>query len=62
MTQKLATFRERYVGPDGPHLSQLTETSLKGTYTPATQRSIHPRVFAGKTYWSKVNTNKTPKG
>lgn len=58
MTQKLKTFRERYQGPDGKHLANLTETSLKGTYTPAIQRSIHPRVFDGRTVWPKANTKK----
>lgn len=39
---KTLTFRERYQGPDGPHLSLLTQTTLHGTYKPEFQKSIHP--------------------
>lgn len=40
-TNSKARFMSRYVGPSGPHLSCLTETSLNGTYKDENQRSIH---------------------
>lgn len=52
------TFRERYVGPNGPHLNNLTQTSLTGSYKPEVQSSIHPRVHFGVTTSPKSNTAK----
>lgn len=55
------TFRERYKGPDGPHLSFLTSTTRKGSFDPAQQQSIHPRVKFGRTSTPKSNTSKPPR-
>lgn len=34
-------FKSKYVGPQGKHLSYLTQTTMTGSYEEAKQRSIH---------------------
>lgn len=55
---KELTFRQRYVGPDGPHLNCLTSTTRKGTYEEKDQRSIHPRHWPITGHGVKKNTKK----
>jgi len=35
-------FKENYVGPEGPHLNCLTQTTVSGGYQEDKQISIHP--------------------
>jgi hypothetical protein len=35
-------FKENYIGPEGRHLSCLTQVSVKGSYDENKQISIHP--------------------
>lgn len=41
-------FKAKYVGPQGKHLSRLTQTTMFGTYEEAKQRSIHSTRHPGK--------------
>jgi hypothetical protein len=53
------TFWQRYLGPQGPHLSHRTFFTQTERPAPAdTQCSIHPRVVRGRTVHPKVNTCK----
>lgn len=54
-------FLRSYPGPRGPHLNQLTMTTMSGAYEDKDQQSIHPRVVNGRTMHKKVNTAKARK-
>ena len=40
-------FKSKYVGPQGRHLSCLTQTTMTGSYEDAKQRSIHSTRYPG---------------
>jgi hypothetical protein len=41
-TKKTDLFKKNYVGPTGPHLSCITDTTRYGSYEDDRQISIHP--------------------
>ena len=53
---KTNIFKRDYVGPEGPHLNCLTQTSITGSYEESKQRSIHP----GRS-WKKALAKATAK-
>lgn len=54
-------FRAKYKGPMGKHLSNLTQTSLTGSYEEDKQRSIHPGSGKPKNTCAPRNPNRKGK-